>query len=102
MVADPAAGTTVMCEVSEALRALPSLTDEEIGALAELGRRVEAHYGRPQDLEWAIDRSRDELFLLQSRPETVWSNKPRAEPVTGGAMALITAAMTGGVGKSKE
>jgi pyruvate,water dikinase len=102
VIADPAAGTTVTREVPEELRALPSLTDEEIGRLAELGRRVEAHYGRPQDLEWAIDRSLDELFLLQSRPETVWSNRPRAEPVTGGAMALIRAAMTGGVVKSKE
>ena len=102
VVADPAAGTTVTREVPEELRALPSLTDEEIGALADLGRRVEAHYGCPQDLEWAIDRSLDELFLLQSRPETVWTNRPRAEPVTGGAMALIRAAMTGGVVKSKE
>jgi pyruvate,water dikinase len=102
VVADPAAHTTVTREVTEELRALPSLTDEEIGRLAELGRRVEAHYGRPQDVEWAIDRSLDELFLLQSRPETVWSNRPRAEPVTGGAMALIRAAMTGGVVKSKE
>jgi pyruvate, water dikinase len=102
VVADSAAGTTITRDVPEELRALPSLTDDEIAALAELGRRAEAHFGRPQDIEWAIDRSLDELFLLQSRPETVWSNRPRAEPVTGGAMALITAAMTGGVVKPKE
>jgi pyruvate,water dikinase len=102
VVADAAAGTTVTRAVPEALRALPCLTDEEIGRLAELGRSVEAHYERHQDLEWAIDRQLDTLFLLQSRPETVWSRKPRAQPVTGGAMALITAAMTGGVVKPKE
>lgn len=96
VVADPAAGTTVTRDVPEELRAQSSLTDEEIGRLAEFGRLVEAHYGCPQDIEWAIDRRLDELFLLQSRPETVWSRRERPRPVVGGAMALITAAMTGG------
>ena len=36
---------------------------------------------RPQDIEWAIDRRLDELFLLQARPETVWSAE--AEAVAG-------------------
>jgi pyruvate, water dikinase len=102
VVADPAAATTVTRAVPDELRALPSLTDEEIGRLVEIGRRVEAHYGCPQDVEWAIDRDLDELFLLQARPETVWSRKPRVQAVTGGAMALITAAMTGGAVTSKE
>ena len=62
-------------------RRRPSLSDDEIARLAEIGRRIEAHYGRPQDIEWAIDRQLDELFILQSRPETVWSNKPRPQAV---------------------
>jgi pyruvate,water dikinase len=37
-----------------------------------LARRVEQHFGQPQDIEWAIDFE-DRIFLLQSRPETVWS-----------------------------
>jgi pyruvate,water dikinase len=96
VVADPTAATTVRRDVPEKLRAQSSLTDEEIGRIAEIGRRVETHYGCPQDVEWAIDRQLDELFVLQSRPETVWSRKPRARPVAGGPMALIAAAMTGG------
>ena len=40
-------------------------------------RRVEAHYGSSQDIEWAIDEA-GELFLLQSRPETVWAEKDAA------------------------
>jgi pyruvate, water dikinase len=102
VVADPAAAATVTREVPEELRAQPCLSDEEIGRLAEVGRRIEAHYDHPQDVEWAIDRHLGELFILQSRPETVWSRKPRAQPIAGGALAMITAAMTGRPVTSKE
>jgi len=70
-------------ETSEALRRAPSISDQELAALKEIARKVERHYGRPQDIEWAIDRS-DQIHLLQSRPETVWSLKeqaPIAKPV---------------------
>ena len=66
----------------EAFRRVPSISDEELKALAEIGRKVERQYGRPQDIEWAIDHS-GEIVLLQSRPETVWSGKdqpPAAKP----------------------
>jgi pyruvate,water dikinase len=102
VVADTAAGTTVARDVPEDLRARPCLSDEEIGRLAELGRRIEAHYRRPQDVEWAIDRALGELFILQARPETVWANKPRAQPVVSGAMAMIAATMTGRTAPPKE
>jgi pyruvate,water dikinase len=61
----------------------PCLADIEITALAEIGKRVEQHYGVPQDIEWAIGRERvsgDGLYLLQSRPETVWASR-EAKPV---------------------
>ncbi|MBI2913743.1 MAG: phosphoenolpyruvate synthase, partial [Chloroflexi bacterium] len=45
------------------------ITDEEIVALAELGRRVEEHYGVPQDIEWAEEDG--SFFIVQSRPVTV-------------------------------
>jgi pyruvate,water dikinase len=51
----------------EALR--PALTDDEARAVAELGRRVEEHYGAPQDTEWAYDAA-GTLWLLQARPVT--------------------------------
>lgn len=102
VVADVAAATTVTRDVAEELRALPSLTDSEIVKLADLGRRVETHYARPQDIEWAIDRSLDEVLLLQSRPETVWSSKPRPHAVAGNPLALIAATMTGGTVKPSQ
>ena len=58
----------------------PSLTDDEIKAIAKLARQAEKHFGRPQDVEWAVtvdQDGRNTVHLLQSRPETVWSNKPR-------------------------
>jgi len=69
-------------ETPAELRRVPSIDDRELKALAEIGRNAECHYGRPQDIEWAIDR-RGEILLLQSRPETVWSGKdqsPVAKP----------------------
>ena len=51
----------------EALR--PVLSDEEVVAVAELGRRIEEHYGAPQDTEWAFDPD-GSLWMLQSRPIT--------------------------------
>jgi pyruvate,water dikinase len=102
IVADAASGTTVRRHVPEELQAQPCLTDDEIGGLAEIGRRIETHFGKPQDVEWAIDRGLGELFILQSRPETVWSTKPRAQQVAGGALAMISAAMTGRTAKPRE
>lgn len=64
-------------ETSEELRRAFSISEGEIKALVEIGRKVERHYGRPQDIEWAIDRSGG-TYLLQSRPETVWSRKDKA------------------------
>jgi pyruvate,water dikinase len=80
----PAAGGGVgEAETPEELRKVPCLSDAEITALRDIARKVERHYGRPQDIEWAIDYA-GEIRLLQSRPETVWSSKERgpvAKPV---------------------
>ncbi len=46
----------------------PVLNKEEIKELAELGKKVEKHYGTPQDIEWAIMDKK--LYLLQTRPIT--------------------------------
>ena len=61
------------------LRDSPCLTDDEIRALASVARRVEAHYGAPQDIEWAVldgtENADARIVLLQSRPETVWASR---------------------------
>lgn len=52
------------------------LTDAQLAELADLGRRVEAVYGDPRDIEWAI--AGDQLFLLQARPITTATAADRA------------------------
>ncbi|EIM75390.1 pyruvate, water dikinase [Nitritalea halalkaliphila LW7] len=54
------------------------LTREELIFISKIAKKIEKHYGCPQDIEWALDADAEgeEAFtLLQSRPETVWSNK---------------------------
>ena len=52
-----------------------SLTDKEVLQLAEWAMTIEEHYGKPQDIEWAKDGKTGELFIVQSRPETVHAPK---------------------------
>lgn len=73
-------GGIVEVELPADLRSAPCLSDEELQSLRDVGRKIERHYGRPQDIEWAIDKQ-GRLLLLQSRPETVWSAK-EAAPVS--------------------
>jgi pyruvate,water dikinase len=70
--------------VSEQLRRVACLSDDELQELRALARKVERHYGRAQDIEWAVDRHTQAILLLQSRPETVWSAK-EATPVARAA-----------------
>jgi rifampicin phosphotransferase len=65
--ARPAGGTQELAIEPES-QEQPALTDEQIVRLAELGRRIEAHFGQPQDIEWCLV---DGGFqIVQSRPIT--------------------------------
>ncbi len=78
---DAASRKVVAFDVPADDRELPSLDDNEVVALARLGRAVEKAHGVAQDIEWAIGATAEgerEIFLLQTRPETVWSRKPKA------------------------
>ncbi|HEX6052837.1 MAG TPA: rifamycin-inactivating phosphotransferase, partial [Gemmatimonadaceae bacterium] len=46
----------------------PALTDPQVVRLAQLGRRIEAHFGHPQDIEWCLVD--DDFQIVQSRPIT--------------------------------
>lgn len=82
-VRDPNTGKTIHSEVPLEKQQKPCINDEEIHKLAELARHIEQHYGKPQDIEWAIDNDLSfpaNVFIVQSRPETVWSTKQAQVP----------------------
>ncbi len=54
----------------------PALTDAQVVRLVELGRRIEAHFGRPQDIEWCL--ADDGFQIVQSRPVTTLFPIPQA------------------------
>ena len=54
----------------------PALTDAQVVRLAQLGRRIEAHFGRPQDIEWCLVD--DDFPIVQSRPITTLFPIPEA------------------------
>ncbi|HWY25542.1 MAG TPA: phosphoenolpyruvate synthase, partial [Nevskia sp.] len=72
--ADPNGGKAVeFVAVAEAERRRFSLNDADVEALAVQAMTIEAHYGRPMDIEWGKDGSDGKLYILQARPETVKS-----------------------------
>lgn len=81
-----ATGGVLAADIPPSRQHLACISDEEIAGLVALARRVETHYGAAQDIEWAIGHD-GVTYLLQSRPETVWSARevqpvaaPRANP----------------------
>ncbi len=54
-----------------------SITDDEVMAIAEMGLKIEKHYGKAMDIEWAKDGISGEIYIVQARPETVKSRDNR-------------------------
>jgi pyruvate,water dikinase len=73
--ASPSGGTQRhMIDVEQQQR--PALTDAEVIQLTALGRTIEAHFGRPQDIEWCL--ADDDFQIVQSRPITTLFPIPEA------------------------
>lgn len=70
---------------------IPALTEDEVRKLAELAELIYKHYGRHMDIEWAIDMDipfPQNVFIVQARPETVWSTKKAKEAKKVEAVAV--------------
>ncbi|HUV49977.1 MAG TPA: PEP/pyruvate-binding domain-containing protein [Anaerolineae bacterium] len=65
--------------VPDYIRRMPCLTDEQVTTLAGYALVLEKHYGKPQDIEWALDLN-DNLLILQARPLRIIAEK-RSRPV---------------------
>jgi len=98
---DPKAQASRATEVPFERQRVQSIIDDEVTELAWMGKRIEKHYGRPMDIEWAIDKdlpAGGNIFILQARPETVWSTRARStgDQPAGSAMDYILSAMLTG------
>lgn len=84
-------------EVEPERQNIQTLTDEQILRLARLGRKIEAHFGRPQDIEWCL--ADDAFYIVQSRPITTLYPIPEASDqenhvyVSVGHQQMMTAPM---------
>jgi pyruvate,water dikinase len=88
---DLKAQKSVATEIPFERQKVQSIIDDEVTELAWMGKKIEKHYGRPMDIEWAIDKdlpAGGNIFILQARPETVWSNKQQAPVSSGSASAM--------------
>ncbi|MGB9786864.1 MAG: phosphoenolpyruvate synthase [Infirmifilum uzonense] len=94
LVRDPKTGKNIEREIEPERRNAPSLTDEEVLRLAELAVKIEQHYGRPMDIEWAVDRDLkfpESVFIVQARPETVWSTRQQTGAETTSVKSVTEA-----------
>ena len=56
-----------------------ALTEEQIVEFAQVGAKIEEHYGWPQDIEWAYDKDDGKLYIVQSRPITTLKEEVKTE-----------------------
>ena len=85
-------------DVDEKMQCTCCLEDQEIKELVKTAKVIEAHYGSAMDIEWAIDRDfsfPENIFIVQARPETVWSQRPSASKIgkKSGRQLLMEQAM---------
>lgn len=98
---DPESHCVVKQEVPAERTDTQCVVDKDAIELARIGKRIEKHYGKPMDIEWAIDKDtpgKAKIMILQSRPETVWSEK-KIKPVMkprSSALAHICAGLVAG------
>lgn len=76
--------------VPEADRKKQTLTDEQILELAGYAKKIEKHYGCYMDMEWGVDERDGKIWILQARPETVWSRRNKEGNAKPAATATVT------------
>ncbi len=96
MVLDPA-GAPVNVPTTPAEQSQVVLNDVQVLALARWCATIEAHYGRPMDIEWALDGETGEMFIVQARPETVRSQETAGSSMTTFALDGSGTLLTTGV-----
>lgn len=75
IIRDPKTGGNIEKQLTPAEEKLQVLTDKEIQEIARYGKKLEEHYGRPQDVEWAVENGK--VYIVQTRAVTTF--KPKEE-----------------------
>jgi pyruvate,water dikinase len=81
-------GALAQRDVPSERRRRRALTDAQVNALTTLGERIERHYGKPQDIEWAI--AGDAIWIVQSRPITTLASEPPDHEAKPEGTVLLT------------
>jgi pyruvate,water dikinase len=112
-VRDPKTGKTIHVDIPQEEQKIVCISDKEIYKLSELAKRIEKHYGKPMDIEWAIDQDLsypENMMLVQARPETVFGTKTteaskmeenRAQDLTVVVRGISAGRRGYGIGKAK-
>ncbi len=79
IVKDEKTGRTIERKLTKEEEKMQVCTDKEIEELAKLAKKIEAHYGKPQDMEWVIEKGI--VYIVQSRAVTTFK-KPSGERKT--------------------
>jgi pyruvate,water dikinase len=86
-VPDPQGRGAVRVPVPDDRRDQACLDEEALGALVDVGKRVERYFDSRQDIEWAIARDSGDIFVVQSRPVTGLAKQEGPRPTS--AMSLL-------------
>ncbi|PIO83385.1 phosphoenolpyruvate synthase [Loigolactobacillus backii] len=87
----PDGGTKEQAVPAE-LQEQPALTDKQVIELAGYVLKIEQHYGCYMDMEYALDANTKRLWVVQARPETVWSQRNKKKPAADDNDNVVAAA----------
>ncbi|MBW2978424.1 phosphoenolpyruvate synthase [Candidatus Woesearchaeota archaeon] len=73
LIRDPKTGKNIVKKLSPKEEDLQICNQKEIRELARLAKKIEKHYGKPQDMEWAIEK--DKVYIVQARAVTTFKKK---------------------------
>ncbi len=88
---DPKTAKPAYIDVPPEKQNIPCLHREEMIEIAKIGKEIEKHFGVPQDIEWAVDKDLPfprNLFILQARPEGMFSKREVKSVTESGTSAL--------------
>lgn len=93
LVRDHATGKSIQIKTSDEKIGVQVLTDDEISKLVKYGKQLEEHYGKPQDVEFAIEQS--SIMIVQTRPVTTKTKITEGKKMTGVRILQGTGASPG-------